>query len=219
MLPAIFSALGNKAVQTGITGLLGLGQARKGQQQQNEAYRMPSELDIRNPYKKTQDILTGMGDMDTWRNPLLDANAQEGNNMVRSAAMMGQHGGSTANALKMRLKGNQRGDMYSAYNANKNNLASMQMGIDSKVADTTVGYDQARRGHLGRMGEGNAAMGRGMMSDFFKQAGTMNKEDWAGGARQIGGILGQDGLGGLARNAGEGLIGGIGSIGRKIFGK
>ena len=153
-----------------------------------------------------------MGDMDTWQSPLMDANAQEGNNMVRSAAMMGPMGGSMANALKMRLKGNQRGDMYSAYNANKNNLATMQMGIDSRVADTTTSYDQARRGHLGRIGAGNAAMGRGMMSDFLKQAGAgafkKGAFNDADGNNVIGGLIGQDGIGGM-----------IGNVGRKIFGR
>ena len=221
MLSSIFTALKNPAVQKFGMGLLGLKTAKQGQNQWNEAYAGPDEDAIRDRYKRTQALITQGSNFQNYSAPHLDASTASGNTAVRDAFTTGAHGGSSMLALKNRMKFGDKGAMYQAFNKNLGNMIGHQQGLDQNVAGTMDSLDSWRRGGMAMSADGNLKMGRGLMSDFLKNAGAgafTKKGAWDDpqGNNVFGNIIGENGLGGMLKTGAEGLLGGARDI-RNIF--
>lgn len=153
----------------GLIGFAGGGALMKRgiDQAKNIAGGLGNEETIRTPFSNSQNILNRLSDITQYSGRGMDIATQSGNQAVRSAAMMGNQGGSAANAIKARLKNSAVGDIYGAYNQSmQDTVLPGQMRVDENVFGELNKQNAEKRNINMNLAQGNIDMGNSLIPNL-----------------------------------------------------
>lgn len=170
----------------GLMGLIGGGSMMKqGYDKQKEILGgLGDEDKIRSLWGNSQDLITRMTNFGNYSGQTQDLSTQGGNKAVETANQLGVSG-SQSNAIRNRLRNQDVGQTYQAWNDALPGAMKAQGELDTAVAGQYFGeMGQKRHGQMGMANQQMAMGSQFMPKDIFGKTGMLSK---------IGGLLGGGG--------------------------
>jgi hypothetical protein len=158
-----------------LQGLFGGAMMGKGMSDMNSANRLPSMESLRMPFQNSQDIIDNQMDYSKFSGQGADASLQQGNDAVRTAAMMGQ-GGSASNAIRNRMKTLSDNKTYENWQAGQAAMLPHQYNIDNQVSSQHQANLGDRKDYVSQRAGALYGTGQNLLQDMdFNMGGAFDK--------------------------------------------